>query len=255
MGTGCLPLGLGVKQKFTTLDTCSHLLSVYTSILEPSVEVKLWQIWEQTPDGKVSHICRSVRVIMSVEIYFKVTEWKWNRTLIHWKDLISEDEQEARIQVGVLRIVTPCNVGEDGGNKVLRNVGILPQHHTASQSGRPRIESSSPWKPQMLHISFTNKTEVTSTLHNLCEIRKLLILIQSEHLLMRRSGFHILQTLLACAPMILYCFCLQTEWTLVFTMCNNTNFSTLIQILKTSIYHRFQTDPALRGAILDYSLT
>jgi hypothetical protein len=30
---------------------------------------------------------------------------------------------------------------EDGGSTVLRNVGILPQHYTAPQPRRPRIES------------------------------------------------------------------------------------------------------------------
>jgi len=30
-----------------------------------------------------------------------------------------------------------CHNPEDGGNTGLRNVGILPQHHTASQSWRP----------------------------------------------------------------------------------------------------------------------
>jgi hypothetical protein len=29
---------------------------------------------------------------------------------------------------------------EDGGNNVLRNVGILPQHYTVSQPRRPRLE-------------------------------------------------------------------------------------------------------------------
>jgi len=31
---------------------------------------------------------------------------------------------------------------EDGGNKALRNVGILPQNHTATQPGRSRLETS-----------------------------------------------------------------------------------------------------------------
>jgi hypothetical protein len=35
---------------------------------------------------------------------------------------------------------------EDGGSMVLRNVGILPQHYTASQPRRPRLESTSSWK-------------------------------------------------------------------------------------------------------------
>jgi hypothetical protein len=30
---------------------------------------------------------------------------------------------------------------ENGGSMDLRNVGILPQHHTASQHRRPRLES------------------------------------------------------------------------------------------------------------------
>jgi hypothetical protein len=39
---------------------------------------------------------------------------------------------------------------ENGGSMALRNVGILPQHYTASKPRRPRFESSPPWKP---HIS------------------------------------------------------------------------------------------------------
>jgi hypothetical protein len=31
---------------------------------------------------------------------------------------------------------------EAGGSKVLRNIGILPQHYTASQPRRPRLEIS-----------------------------------------------------------------------------------------------------------------
>jgi len=44
-----------------------------------------------------------------------------------------------KFQVEVLWIVTP----EDGGSMVLRNDGILPQHYTASQPRRPRLESKS----------------------------------------------------------------------------------------------------------------
>jgi len=32
---------------------------------------------------------------------------------------------------------------EDGGSMLHRNVSIQPQHYKASQSGRPRLESSS----------------------------------------------------------------------------------------------------------------
>jgi hypothetical protein len=38
---------------------------------------------------------------------------------------------------------------EDGSSKFLRNVGILPQHYTASQPTRHRYEFSSPYKPQV----------------------------------------------------------------------------------------------------------
>jgi hypothetical protein len=53
-----------------------------------------------------------------------------------------------KIQVDVFWIVTPANVvidtkplqKEDGASKVLRNVGILPQHHKESQPRRNRLE-------------------------------------------------------------------------------------------------------------------
>jgi hypothetical protein len=38
---------------------------------------------------------------------------------------------------------------EDGGCMDLRNVGILPQHYTASQTRRPRLETSPPRKSQV----------------------------------------------------------------------------------------------------------
>jgi hypothetical protein len=38
---------------------------------------------------------------------------------------------------------------EDGGSRTLRNIGILSHHYTVSQSGRPRLESSSPWTPKV----------------------------------------------------------------------------------------------------------
>jgi len=43
---------------------------------------------------------------------------------------------------------------EDEGSQVLRNIGILPQHYTAPQPGRPRLESS-PWKPQNSHETWS----------------------------------------------------------------------------------------------------
>jgi len=59
-------------------------------------------------------------------------------------------------QAEVFWVVTPCNIvvryqrfgdpyslqdPQDGGSMDLRNVGILPQHYTASQLRRPRLIS------------------------------------------------------------------------------------------------------------------
>jgi len=42
---------------------------------------------------------------------------------------------------------------EDGGSIDLWNIGILPQHCTASQPRRPRLETPPPWRPQNSHSS------------------------------------------------------------------------------------------------------
>jgi len=64
----------------------------------------------------------------------------------------------------VFGVVTPCGVvmgcqrfgclhlhPEDGGSIDLRNDGIPSQHYTASQSRRPWLETSPPWKPPKSH--------------------------------------------------------------------------------------------------------
>jgi len=56
-----------------------------------------------------------------------------------------------KIQVEVFWIVVPCSVAEDGGSKVIRNVGILPQHYTASQPRSPR--------PKILYFTLTLNSE------------------------------------------------------------------------------------------------
>jgi len=43
-----------------------------------------------------------------------------------------------KIHVEVFWFVTPQS--EDGGSKLLRNVGIIPQHYTESQRRRPLLE-------------------------------------------------------------------------------------------------------------------
>jgi len=95
-----------------------------------------------------------------------------------------------KIQVEVFRTVTPCSVVVGyrrfggtcslclqcclllvkeqysslhrwvGDSKFRRNVGILPQPCTASQPRRPWLQSSPPWRPQILHrhSSLSEKT-------------------------------------------------------------------------------------------------
>jgi len=40
----------------------------------------------------------------------------------------------------------------DGGSVALRNTGILPHQHRASEPRRPQLKPSSQWKPQILHV-------------------------------------------------------------------------------------------------------
>jgi len=51
------------------------------------------------------------------------------------------------IHVDVFWVVIPRS--EDGGSKALRDVGILTDNYTVLQAGRPWLESSPPWKPQI----------------------------------------------------------------------------------------------------------
>jgi len=54
-----------------------------------------------------------------------------------------------KTQIEIFRVVTPCSgvIGYHrrgdvtGGSMILRNVCILPQHYTASQSSSPRLDS------------------------------------------------------------------------------------------------------------------
>jgi len=60
------------------------------------------------------------------------------------------------LQVEVIWVVAWCCVvltclrfhPEDEDSTDRWNVGILPQHHTASQPRKPRHETSPPWKPR-----------------------------------------------------------------------------------------------------------
>jgi hypothetical protein len=54
--------------------------------------------------------------------------------------------------VGILPQHYTASQPEDGSSMDLWNVGILPQHYTVSQPRKPRLETSSPWKPQSSQI-------------------------------------------------------------------------------------------------------
>jgi len=69
---------------------------------------------------------------------------------------------------------------EDGGSKVIRNVGILPRHYTASQPRRPQRESSSPSKFQILHLNHSYILMVYYSDHNNTEI----LLMRGHHLVL-----------------------------------------------------------------------
>jgi hypothetical protein len=58
------------------------------------------------------------------------------------------------VVVGYQRFGGPCYLHlhpENGGSKVLRNTGVLPHYYMALQPRRLQLESSLPWKPQVLH--------------------------------------------------------------------------------------------------------
>jgi hypothetical protein len=79
-----------------------------------------------------------------------------------------------KIPVGVIWVVTPCSVvEEDGGSVYLRNVGILPQHYTASQPKRPRLEVpyETEWTKDFFCCSCTIRYRKPRQFkpHNLCD--------------------------------------------------------------------------------------
>jgi len=56
------------------------------------------------------------------------------------------------------------------GNIILQNIGILPQHCMPSQLRKPWLESSSPWKPQIMQCSCSKCTIHCISLHSVNEI-------------------------------------------------------------------------------------
>jgi hypothetical protein len=60
---------------------------------------------------------------------------------VRWTEHVARMEE--------MRNIYKMLVGKPESSMSLRNVGILPQHHTASQPRRPRLESSQPWRRQI----------------------------------------------------------------------------------------------------------
>jgi len=58
-----------------------------------------------------------------------------------------------KIQVDVFWVV--AFQPEDVNSKILRNVGILPQHYTASQPRRPRLELNNMAAARNPHLAFS----------------------------------------------------------------------------------------------------
>jgi len=59
---------------------------------------------------------------------------------------------------------------EDRCSMVYGNVGILPQYYLTSQSTRPRLETSPPWKPQSRKIMYVRRLLVQTPIPNLIKI-------------------------------------------------------------------------------------
>jgi hypothetical protein len=93
----------------------------------------------------------SVRKVLDTPSYFKALSWQYLTVI----------EVLRCTKVRMVRKSTRVDPDEDGGSKVLRNIGILPQHYTASQTRRPRLKSSPPCKhPVSLNMasSFSQKS-------------------------------------------------------------------------------------------------
>jgi hypothetical protein len=90
----------------------------------------------------MSHDKNSVEDGSSKYISWSSVLW---RRLVMWQDTNMSEDLAAFIYI----------MKED--SKVIRNVGILPQHYTKSQPTRLRLESSSLWKSQ---ISGNKMTDV-----------------------------------------------------------------------------------------------
>jgi hypothetical protein len=65
--------------------------------------------------------------------------------------------------VGILPHQYTSQPTEDGGSKVLRNVGILPHHYRSSQPRRPRFEPLSKIVLILQHLHVDSRTKRTIT--------------------------------------------------------------------------------------------
>jgi hypothetical protein len=101
---------------------------------------------------------------------------------------------------------------EDGGSMYLWDVGILPQHYTASESLRPRSESSPPSKPQNSHQEEEEEEEEEDDDDDdICVNLKLLLIS-----FLRSLGlwYHVCVCVRACPFVILFYQSLNLHWSL-----------------------------------------
>jgi hypothetical protein len=81
-------------------------------------------------------------VVFQVEVFWIVTPCS---VVVGYQSFGGPCSQQIKLEV--FWVVRPCNVVgyrfilKTGGSMDLRNVVILPQHYTASQLGRPRLEA------------------------------------------------------------------------------------------------------------------
>jgi hypothetical protein len=155
----CFLFQVGQFKRYRVLQSRRHFHSIHTS-----AEWDLNLPWRRIYTGHLTVSC-GVNGCSGGEETYSYGKQKFVTVITklrHWT-VRFEVFMEMKIQVAAFWIVPPCSdvVGyqhplsnpihfqpEDGGSMVIRNVGILPRHCTASQLRRRRLKTSPPWKPQ-----------------------------------------------------------------------------------------------------------